>query len=100
MGKRVTSEPCGITSYCRLTLHHVSYGTPPRCGPFTLLGCRRHLKLPDCAGTVFNFCFGKSLRSGVDKAATVLVDSDNPETHVVDAFRAFASAAEPIAWDR
>ena len=63
---------------------------------FTLAS--RVLRLPESAGLVFNFLFGKTLRKSVE-AVVVLADVKNPQTCAFRGVTEYISAALAIGWD-
>ena len=56
------------------------------------------LRLPESAGLVFNFHFGKTLRKSVE-AVVVLADAENPQTCAFRGVTEYISAALAIGWD-
>ena len=63
---------------------------------FTLAS--RVLILPESAGLVFNFLFGKTLRKSVE-AVMVLANVENPQTCALRGVTEYISAALSIGWD-
>ena len=58
----------------------------------------RVLRLPESAGLVCNFHFGKILRKSVE-AVVVLADAENPQTCAFRGVTEYISAALAIGWD-
>ena len=56
------------------------------------------LRLPESAGLVFNFLFGKTLRKSVE-AVVVLADAEYPQTCAFQGATEYISAALAIGWD-
>ena len=56
------------------------------------------LQLPDSAGMIYNFQFGKTLRKSVD-SVVVLADRDNHRLCAFRGVRAYLSAATSLGWD-
>ena len=55
------------------------------------------LRLPESAGLVMNFHFGKTLQKSVE--AVVLADAENPQTCAFRGITEYISAAVAIGWD-
>ena len=58
----------------------------------------RVLRLPESAGLIFNFHFGKTLRKSVE-AVVVLADTEHPQICAFRGVTEYISAALAIGWD-
>ena len=64
--------------------------------PFTLGS--QLLRLPESAGVIFNFQFGKTLRKSTE-AVVVLAEKECPQVCAFRAVTEYISAAQSIGWD-
>ena len=76
-----------LAFYCMTRDFHLS---------FTLAS--RILRLPESAGLVFNFLFGKTLRKSVE-AVVVLAGADHPQTCAFRGVTEYVCAALAISWN-
>lgn len=82
-----------------IALFTVAFSTTKRGDELTRTLIQRILRLPNKAGFVFNFQWGKTMRDGSDQLLTVPYDEGHYDTCPILALEQFVAVGKHVGWD-